>query len=115
MIIRLEDIELRARHGVFESERTEGNLFRVSVSMRLPDSAGMQTDRIEDTIDYGDVYAVVKREMEVPSALLEHVAARIRSALAASFSEASDIRVSVSKHNPPVGGKVEWATVEIDN
>lgn len=88
-------------------------MFRVSVSLRLPDSAGMHTDRIEDTVDYGAVYAVVKREMEQPSALLEHVAARIRKALAAAWSEAGDIHVSVSKHNPPVGGKVEWATVEI--
>ena len=115
MVISLQDIELRACHGVFENERTEGNLFRVSVSLRLPDCAGMQTDRIEDTVDYGAIYAVVKREMEQPSALLEHVAARIRKSLAASWSEASDIHVSVSKHNPPVGGKVEWATVTIDN
>jgi len=109
----LQNIELQAYHGVFDNERSDGNLFRVSVSLCLPDPAGMTTDRIEDTIDYGAVYAVVKREMEQPSALLEHVAARIRAALAARWREAADIHVSVSKHNPPVGGKVEWATVEI--
>jgi dihydroneopterin aldolase len=111
--IRLQDIELQANHGVFDYEREAGNTFRVSVSMQLPDTEGMTTDRLEDTLDYGALCAVVEREMRQPSNLLEHVAARIRKALAAEWPEASDIRVSVSKKNPPVGLPTAWATVEL--
>ena len=110
----MQDIELQAYHGVLESERREGNRFRVSVSLSMPDARGVITDRIQDTCDYSRIYRIVVREMAVPSCLLEHVAGRILDALHSEYVEATYISVSVSKHHPPVGGPAEWATVGID-
>lgn len=45
----------------------------------------MQTDNLEATLNYAEVYEVVKTEMGVPSRLLEHVAGRIRSGLLENF------------------------------
>ncbi len=114
MTVGLQDIELQAYHGVLESERRQGNRFRVSVSLTMPDSEGIQTDCIQDTCDYSQIYRIVEQQMAVPSDLLEHVAGRIVDALHVTYSEVSHISVSVSKHNPPVGGNVEWATIGIE-
>jgi len=113
MEISLQDIELQAYHGVFEEERRMGNTFRVSVRLSVPECLGVQTDELSDTWNYGEIYNLVVREMEQPSQLLEHVAGRIRRAIQESFPQATEIHVKISKKNPPVGGKVAWASIEI--
>lgn len=112
MTLRLQDIELQARIGVFAQEKEKGNTFRVSVSMTLPTSKGAETDRLGDTFNYQTLYDVVAEEMARPADLLEHVAFRIQAHLLALKPEA-EVHVSVSKKNPPLGGQVAWATVEI--
>ena len=112
MIIRLRDIELKAYHGVLAEEKANGNLFRVSVSIETEEQPGCTTDRIEDTLNYKDIYDIVCREMSIASDLLEHVAWRIRRALRGAYPDARHITVSVSKQNPPVGGPVAWGEVE---
>lgn len=110
--ISLQDIELRAFHGVFPEERTQGNTFRVNVTLEVPNMPGMETDLIDDTLDYQSVYDVVFAEMQIPSNLLEHVAMRIKRSLLEKWPEAQ-VKVAVSKKNPPLGGSVAWATVEV--
>ena len=112
MTIRLQDIELQARIGVFPGEKEKGNTFRVSVSITLPTPTGTVTDRLEDTFNYQTLYDVVAEEMARPADLLEHVACRIQAHLQAIQPEAQ-VHVSISKKNPPLGGQVAWATIEI--
>lgn len=113
MTIRLQDIAFHAYHGVLEHERREGNRFLVTVEMHVPDTAGIATDRVDDTLDYSGVYIIVREQMQVPSNLIEHVAGRIRRALLQAYPTALSVSVSVSKQHPPVGGEVAWATVEV--
>lgn len=112
MIIRLEDISFTAYHGVFAEERQQGNTFLVSVSLEIPEVDAVKTDRLENTIDYGQVYQIVRKEMERPSQLIEHVAGRIRSSLQQVWQDAT-VHVQIKKKHPPVGGDVAWATVEL--
>ncbi|MCQ2342122.1 MAG: dihydroneopterin aldolase [Paludibacteraceae bacterium] len=112
MIIRLEDIQFKAYHGVYPEEREQGNIFLVNVSLTLPDNRALETDRLEDTVDYQRVYQVVKHEMEQPSQLLEHVAGRIRQQLTV-LCPTAEVHIQIKKKNPPLGGKVAWATVEL--
>ena len=114
MIICLQDIEMQAYHGVFPEEKKQGNIFRVSVSLETADSEGIETDRIEDTINYQLLYDIVQREMAIPSDLLEHVAGRIRKSIIEAFPN-SKLTVAISKRNPPLGGQVAWATVTLTN
>jgi dihydroneopterin aldolase len=71
------------------------------------------SDKLEDTVNYQQVYDIVKREMEVPSKLLEHVAGRIVSSLHAELSGIESVAVKVYKMNPPLGGKVKYSAVQI--
>lgn len=112
MVIRLQDIELQAYHGVYPEEKQKGNLFLVNVSLAIPDTLGVKTDMLTDTIDYQSVYDIVCREMAIPSNLLEHVAGRIKENIRLLCPNA-EITVRISKKNPPLGGKVAWATIEL--
>lgn len=112
MIISLQDIEMQAHIGVFPEEKVKGNTFRVSVSITLPASTGVETDKLEDTFNYQTIYDVVKEEMSHPTDLLEHVAGQIQAHLL-RLCPKSEVHVKISKKNPPLGGPVAWATIEI--
>jgi dihydroneopterin aldolase len=71
----------------------------------------MITDDLDDTLNYAVVYEVVKREMEIPSNLIEHVAGRIMRALKTAFPQITAIDLKLSKLNPPIAGEVASASV----
>lgn len=66
--ILLEELHFHAFHGVMPQESKVGGDFLLSLRLGYDISKAMQTDRVEDTLNYAEVYAVVKEEMEKPSA-----------------------------------------------
>lgn len=102
--IELRELVFHAYHGVLPEERALGNTFVVDVFMDTDFSRAAQTDELNDTINYAEVYEVVRREMEVPSLLLEHVCGRISTALLDTFPALQSVRVRVAKKNPPIEG-----------
>lgn len=113
MKIELEGMHFRAYHGCLESERLNGNDFTVDFSAEYDFSAAAQSDKLEDTLNYAAIYDLVKREMAVPSDLLEHVAGRIVRAIEEVFPDLEHFTVSVSKKNPPVDGPCDLSRVSI--
>ena len=112
-IIELEEMRFWAYHGCLESEKEKGNLFLVDFRGEMDMRSAANSDRLGDTVNYGEIYEIVKAEMEVPSELLEHVAGRIVKAIAARFPEFERFSVRVSKRRPPVGGPVQWSRVTL--
>ena len=111
-IISIEKMEFYACHGCFEEEREIGTRFRVDVAMDVDTTKAQQSDDINDTVSYLDVYQVVKREMMIPSHLLEHVMQRVGEAILHDFPGVNSVRVKVSKLNPPLGGQMDCVSVE---
>ena len=111
--IELIGMHFFARHGCLESERQDGNEFLVDFSCEYDTAAAESSDELGDTLDYSRVYAIVAREMDPPSNLLEHAAGRIADALLAGIPGLEHFEISISKKNPPVGGECEWAKVSI--
>ncbi|OAV67296.1 Dihydroneopterin aldolase [Bacteroidales bacterium Barb6] len=104
-------MEFYAFHGVGEQERAVGNRFFVDLLLTAAVEAAVRSDRLEDTVSYADVFAVVRREMSVPSRLLEHAAGRILFALQEAFPLLTGIEVRLTKLCPPLGGDVRSASV----
>jgi dihydroneopterin aldolase len=102
-----------AHHGCFEEERKIGTHFRVDMVFETDTSRAEVSDNIADTVSYLDVYQVVKREMEISSHLLEHVARRVGESVKREFPTVVSVRVKVSKLNPPLGGQMESVSVEV--
>ena len=111
--IFLDSIRLYAFHGVMEQERRVGGWFTVSVRVQYDISRALATDSVSDTLSYADVLQVVKREMAVPSQLLEHVAGRIARAVINEFPGVEAVKIVLVKQNPPMGANCDGAGVEL--
>lgn len=111
--IFLKDLRFHAFHGVMPQERKVGGDFLVSLRMGYDISKAMRTDEVSDTLNYAEVYALVRKELEQPSALLERVAGRIAEALFASDPKILSIDLWLTKVNPPMGADCQGAGVEL--
>ncbi|HOY51381.1 MAG TPA: dihydroneopterin aldolase [Prolixibacteraceae bacterium] len=114
IIIELENMKFYAYHGHYEVEQKVGNHFLVSLQAETEMRTALQSDRLRDAVDYQQIYALVLREMEIPSHLLEHVAERILSSLLSEVKGISYARVKISKMNPPMGGEIEKVSVTLE-
>ena len=102
-----------AYHGVMEQERLVGGEYSVSLAVEADLTAAVNSDDVADTINYADLYALVEREMTVPSRLLEHVAGRIGQRAMEEYHRITTLTVKVTKLNPPMGADCKGASVEI--
>jgi 7,8-dihydroneopterin aldolase/epimerase/oxygenase len=112
-IVTLEEMDFFAYHGVQAEERKIGNKYTVSIELTVDFSHAAQTDKLEGTVDYSEVYQIVKEVMSVPAKLLEHVAYQIRQKLKEHFKQLQAIKITVAKHNPPIGGICGQAKISI--
>ncbi|MBP5527814.1 MAG: dihydroneopterin aldolase [Bacteroidales bacterium] len=112
-VISINGMRFYAHHGCFEQERVIGTHFQVDLRMEVDTSRAEISDNIEDTVDYLEVYQVVKREMDSPSHLLEHVARRVGEVVRTQFPDTKNVVVRVSKLNPPLGGHMDSVSVEV--
>ena len=105
--LTVEGIECHAYHGCLEEETAIGGNYRVDVWITADFIIPMQSDNLNDTVDYDTVTQIVISEMAKPSNLIEHVCSRILSSLQEICPRNSTIDVAVTKYNPPVKGNVE--------
>ena len=111
--ISLNGMHFYAYHGCFAEEQKIGTYFTVDVEFETDTSRAQQSDDIAHTVSYLDVYHTIRREMMIPSHLLEHVGERVADRLLNSFPTMDWVQVRVTKMNPPLGGQVGSVTVEI--
>lgn len=120
-IIAINGLRLWAKHGVFDQERRVGNEFEVTLRLDVPASdAAMDTDNLDDTINYAEVVEIIKSEMSIPSRLIEHVAGRIHRSLEARFpGQIAGGELTVSKLAPPIPAELvsvsfttRWGSIE---
>ena len=109
--IRINSMAFYAHHGCFEEERTIGTNFIVDCEFELDTTLAEESDDINDTVNYLDVYQLIKKEMETPSHLLEHLTRRIINAILEKYPEVKRCKTRVQKMNPPLGGQMQSVSV----
>jgi len=109
--ILLENMKFHAFHGVLPEEQLIGATFSVTLKLFFDFSKAAKEDNLSETVDYAEVYDLVKEEMQQRSKLIEHVAQRILDRVFLRFPLIKSAEIRLSKHNPPLGGEVEKATV----
>lgn len=103
--IQLHNLEFYAYHGLLPQERVVGGHYRVDVDLSLtPPLRALTEDVIDDTVNYAEVYALIRQQMEQPVNLLEHLAHRITKGLYAQFPQIQAVKLSVTKVTPPISG-----------
>lgn len=113
--IELKGMQFFAYHGYYEEERIQGTDFLVDVQFEAPAQKAILEDSLEGTVNYEDVYQIVKEEMQITSKLLEHLAGRILAHLEDAFSEIRNINVCIYKMHAPIGGKLQHVCVTLSS
>ena len=109
----VENLRVYAHHGCLPEETLIGSDYRVDVYVVGDLRASAASDNLEDTIDYVRICDCVKEEMAIPSKLLEHVAERIVKRVFDSSAIVDEVKVKVSKINPPIGGHIASVAIEV--
>lgn len=111
--ILLENMQFYGYHGVLPEENRLGQRFAVSLAIGTDTKAAAQNDDLSLSLNYAEVYTVVKDIMEgQPVKLLETLAETIAEKVLAM--NAFTVRVTVKKLHPPIPGPIEYAAVEIE-
>ncbi|MDR6227081.1 dihydroneopterin aldolase [Desmospora profundinema] len=112
--IFFEQMAFYAYHGAFAEENKLGQRFLVDLELKLDLSDAARNDDLEKTIDYGLVYQAVKAEVEEQTyALVEAVAERVADRLLSDFLLLEEVRVKVTKPDPPIPGHYRAVGVEL--
>ena len=113
--IILTGLQFYGFHGVNPEERSLGQQFVVDLEAELDLRVPCETDRLDNTVSYTNLYRAVKAVMEgEPRNLLEAAAGAIASRILGQHPRIDAVRVRVQKPRPPIKGSViEGAAVEI--
>ena len=111
--ITLDSLRFYAYHGAEPQEAIVGAWYTVDITIKADVTEAILGDNLSGTINYAKVAQVIKEQMQIRSALLEHVAGRIAKALLNDFPAIESLTIKVCKENPPVGIPCNKASVEI--
>ena len=96
--ISLPRITRYAYHGTEIREQTVGQLFSADVKVWLRAEKAARSDKIQDSVNYVDLYRKICKELEGKAVqLLEHLAYRIATRIMKQFVEIEKVSVRLSK------------------
>ena len=107
-------MEFHAYHGCFAEEQLTGTRFTVDLFLETDTQKAETTDHLSDTVNYLEVYQVVKQEMMINSKLIEHVGHRILNQVLFRFPTVLHAKIKVRKMNPPLGGKMDFVSITLE-
>lgn len=101
-------------HGVFPEETRLGQRFYVDLVVETDLKRAGETDHLNDSINYAELYQVCKDIVEgKPYKLVEAVAEKIAGEMLVRFGSISQVTVKVIKPDPPIHGHYESVAIEI--
>jgi 7,8-dihydroneopterin aldolase/epimerase/oxygenase len=111
--IEIVGLSLFTHHGVTPAEREVGQRLVLDVRFDVGEPDALVTDRVEDTVDYGEVCQVIALMAQQRSyKTLERLCAVIAERLASQFG-ADSVTVKASKPEPPIPLPLEEVSVEV--
>jgi dihydroneopterin aldolase len=111
--IEIVGLSLYTHHGVEAAEREVGQRLVFDLSFDVSDCDATVTDRIEDTIDYGEVcQQVALAAQERSYKTLERLCSAIADRMMDRYN-ADAVTVRATKPEPPIPLPVEEVTVEV--
>jgi dihydroneopterin aldolase len=114
MRIELIGLVVFGHHGYLEEERRLGQRFLVDLWVDVRGEAS-DTDRIEDTVDYRRLAALVRGVFAGPERLLlEGLAGTVADGIVVQFDAVESVRVRVRKPDVVLDPPVDHAAVVVE-
>ena len=111
--IEIAGLSVYTHHGVEAAEREVGQRLVFDISFELGHCDATVTDRVEDTVDYGEVcQQVYLAAQERSYKTLERLCSAICDRLIERF-DADTVTVRASKPEPPIPLPVQEVSVEV--
>ena len=111
--IRLHNMLFYAYHGVFAEENKLGQRFEIDLEIGCDLSIPGHSDNLEESINYAQVYSVVRtcvedKQFRLLEALAEYIATEIHK-----HFKPPNLILRVRKSSPPIPGNLENVEIEI--
>ena len=111
--IEITGLSLYTHHGVSAAEREIGQRLMLDLRLEIGETDATVTDRVEDTVDYGEVCQLVALVAQQRShRTLERLCSSIADRLLADY-ELEGVWVKATKPEPPIPLPVQEVSVEV--
>lgn len=112
--IILKNLEFYGRHGVSDEERKHPQKFVTTIKLYLDLKKAGQSDELDDTVNYSEVYAIVKGIFEEQSfRLIERIGEVLANILLERYGQLERVEVTVKKINISGKGNFDYCGVKI--
>jgi 7,8-dihydroneopterin aldolase/epimerase/oxygenase len=112
--IQLRGLRVVGTHGVLPEEKSRAQPFEIDLDLAVDLAAASGSDRLADTVDYGEVAALAAGVVSGRSfELLEALAGAVAEATLASDPRIASVTVHLRKLRPPLALDVDRVGVRI--
>ncbi len=112
--IIMKDLSFYAYHGVLKEENTLGQKYFVDLEIICDLEKPSKTDEVTDTINYADIYQIVKKVvLENEFKLIERLAEEIAKKILSYDKKILEVGVTIRKPEAPIDGIFDYVGVEI--
>ena len=112
--IRINNLKIPARHGVFEFEKEKDCIFEIDIELFLPLNKSGKSDNLYDTINYQDIIAITTKAFTCKQySLVEAAAESVCDSLLDEFA-IENIIVRVRKPHAPINADFDSVEIELN-
>lgn len=112
-VIRLVGLSFYGYHGVSAAEKETGRAFEIDCELEVDLAQAGHSDQLADTVDYTQVYTLIKDVVEGKAySLLEGLASELAGLLLDKFP-VYRVTLQVRKLHPPIAGQIKHIEVEV--
>ena len=113
--IIMKGMQFFGKHGVLIEEQTLGQPFTVDVELYVSLKKAGQTDNLQNTVNYGQVYMEIKDIVENKRfQLIEALAEAIADSIMQKHEIVQGTKVQIQKPQAPIAGIFNYMGVEIN-
>ena len=111
--IHLRNMAFYGYHGHLTAENALGQRFQIDLSLTTDIAKAAQTDELEDTVNYVNIYALCREVVEGAHVrLLETLANRIMDRVLQDFPRVEKVEITIRKPSVPLPGVLDHVSVE---
>lgn len=113
--IRIEMLKVFAHHGVLPEETRDGQHFYINAVLYTDVHGAGLSDRLEQSVDYGDVCSFLAEWMQTNTCLLlEAVAERLAGELLLKYRRLSGLELEIRKPEAPISQSFGCVSVKVN-